>query len=65
MHSLGDALTFSRVPLLWPIRIRGCRWTLLGMWAPLRFRTGSPAELLLVPALILAGAVSAWTLIAP
>lgn len=24
--SLGDALTHSRVPLLWPIRVRGCRW---------------------------------------
>ncbi|MDI5938020.1 metal-dependent hydrolase [Micromonospora sp. DH15] len=66
VHSLGDALTFSRVPLLWPIRIRGCRWAPLGMWAPLRFRTGSAAELLLVvPALIVLGGISAWTLIAP
>ncbi|KAB1930648.1 metal-dependent hydrolase [Micromonospora sp. ALFpr18c] len=66
VHSLGDALTFSRVPLLWPIRIRGCRWAPLGMWAPLRFRTGSAAELLLVvPALMLLGVISAWTLITP
>ncbi|MBO3738681.1 metal-dependent hydrolase [Actinoplanes flavus] len=43
-HSLGDALTFSAVPLWWPLRIRGCRWTPVGAprWA--RFRTGSPAE---------------------
>ncbi|HEY0700518.1 MAG TPA: metal-dependent hydrolase [Micromonospora sp.] len=61
VHSLGDALTFSRVPLLWPIRIRGCRWGALGMWAPLRFRTGSAVELLLVvPALILLGGYSTW-----
>ncbi|TDC82560.1 hydrolase, partial [Micromonospora sp. KC606] len=66
VHSLGDALTFTRVPLLWPIRIGGCRWAPLGMWAPLRFRTGSAAELLLVvPALILLGAISACTLITP
>ncbi|MFG1951675.1 metal-dependent hydrolase [Micromonospora sp. NPDC048830] len=66
VHSLGDALTFSRVPLLWPIRIRGCRWAAVGMWAPLRFRTGSAAELLLVvPVLMLLGAISAWTLITP
>ncbi|MBB5825581.1 metal-dependent hydrolase [Micromonospora carbonacea] len=65
VHSLGDALTFSRVPLLWPIRIRGCRWAPLGMRAPLRFRTGSAAELfLVVPALIVLGGISAWTLIA-
>ncbi|WP_033775167.1 metal-dependent hydrolase [Salinispora pacifica] len=62
-HSLGDALTHSRVPLLWPIRVRGCRWAALGMWAPLRFRTGSAVELLLVvPALVLAGGFSTWML---
>lgn len=66
VHSLGDALTFSRVPLLWPVRIRGCRWAALGMWGPLRFRTGSAVErLLVVPLLLLLGGVSAWALITP
>jgi membrane-bound metal-dependent hydrolase YbcI (DUF457 family) len=65
VHALGDALTFTRVPLLWPIRIRGCRWAALGVWAPLRFRTGSAAELLVVvPALLVLGGISAWTLVA-
>ncbi|TDC31099.1 hypothetical protein E1166_28215, partial [Micromonospora sp. KC213] len=63
---LGDALTFTRVPLLWPLRIRGCRWAALGIWAPLRFRTGSAAELLLVvPALLVLGGISTWALITP
>ncbi|WDZ83818.1 hypothetical protein PVK37_25645 [Micromonospora cathayae] len=65
VHSLGDALTFTRVPLPWPIRIRGGRWAALGVWAPLRFRTGSAAELfLVVPAVLALGGVSVWTLLA-
>ncbi|HEX5740167.1 MAG TPA: metal-dependent hydrolase [Pilimelia sp.] len=63
VHSLGDALTHSAVPLLWPLRLRGCRWRPVGMWAPLRFRTGSTAEAwLVVPALLLVGGLSVWTL---
>jgi membrane-bound metal-dependent hydrolase YbcI (DUF457 family) len=65
VHSLGDAFTHSRVPLLWPVRLRGCRWAPLGMWRPLRFRTGGAAEMLLVvPALLLLGGLSVWTLAA-
>lgn len=33
VHSLGDALTSSGVPLAWPVRIDGRRWTLLGALA--------------------------------
>lgn len=54
-HSLGDALTFSRVPLLWPLRIRGCRWTRVGVPAWMRFRTGSRAETVVVVVLAIAG----------
>lgn len=43
-HSLGDALTFSAVPLCWPLRIRGCRWTAVGTPRWMRFRTGSRTE---------------------
>lgn len=65
VHSLGDALTHARVPLLWPIRVHGCRWAALGMWGPLRFRTGSVVEVaLVVPTLLVAGGFSAWLLIA-
>ncbi len=64
VHSLGDALTYSRVPLLWPLRLAGCRWRPMGMWKPLRFRTGSTVELLIVvPALFLLGGLSTWALI--
>jgi len=47
-HSLGDALTYSRVPLLWPARIRGCRWARVGAPRWLRFRTGSRTETVVV-----------------
>lgn len=43
-HALGDALTFSAVPLWWPVRIRGCRWTPVGTPRWMRFRTGSRTE---------------------
>lgn len=63
IHTGGDALTFSRVPLLWPLRLRGCRWAPVGMWGPLRFRTGSGVELwLVVPAMLAAGALSVYVL---
>ncbi|GGN87362.1 membrane protein [Actinoplanes lobatus] len=54
-HALGDALTFSAVPLWWPLRIRGCRWTPVGAphWA--RFRTGSPTETGVVWAMVALG----------
>lgn len=54
-HSLGDALTFSRVPLLWPLEIRGCRWTPVGSPRWLRFRTGSTAEKAVVVLLAVCG----------
>ncbi|GIE76545.1 membrane protein [Actinoplanes philippinensis] len=57
-HSLGDALTFSAVPLLWPARIRGCRWTPVGTPRWMRFRTGSPAETVVVWLMAAAGAGS-------
>lgn len=43
-HSLGDAATKSGAPLVWPLRLRGCRWHALGTprWA--RFRTGGGVE---------------------
>jgi membrane-bound metal-dependent hydrolase YbcI (DUF457 family) len=47
-HSLGDALTFSAVPLCWPIRIRGCRWSAVGTPRWMRFRTGSSTETVVV-----------------
>ncbi len=54
-HTLGDALTFSRVPLWWPARIRGCRWAPVGSPAWARFRTGSRTETVVVWALAAVG----------
>jgi membrane-bound metal-dependent hydrolase YbcI (DUF457 family) len=61
-HSMGDALTRSGAPLLWPLRIGGCRWASVGtpMW--LRFRTGSGWEQLVVVVLLLVGGLSGWAL---
>lgn len=43
-HDLGDALTLSGVPLLWPIPIAGETWYEVRTPAAVRFRTGSGAE---------------------
>jgi membrane-bound metal-dependent hydrolase YbcI (DUF457 family) len=57
-HTLGDALTFSAVPLCWPLRIRGCRWTPVGTPRWMRFRTGSPTETVVVWLMATVGAGS-------
>ncbi|WP_219414269.1 metal-dependent hydrolase [Pseudonocardia nigra] len=55
VHSLGDAITESGAPLLWPIRIRHRRWYPIGSPRPLRFRTGGSVEAWVVaPALTVA-----------
>lgn len=42
VHCLGDSMTLYGCPWLWPIRIGGQRWRLLGIPHSLRFRTGTP-----------------------
>jgi membrane-bound metal-dependent hydrolase YbcI (DUF457 family) len=55
VHSLGDAVTESGAPLLWPLPIRRRRWYPVGGPRPLRWRTGGPVEAWLVaPALTVA-----------
>jgi membrane-bound metal-dependent hydrolase YbcI (DUF457 family) len=55
VHSLGDAITESGAPLLWPLRIRHRSWYPVGSPRPLRFRTGGGVEAWLVaPALTVA-----------
>lgn len=57
-HCLGDALTESGCPFLWPMRIRGETWYELRPPAFLRLRTGKQAEqYLVVPTLTLLGIV--------
>src|SRR5690606_7290155 len=48
VHCLGDALTESGCPFLWPIPIAGETWYELGPPKPLRFKTGKTVEQLLV-----------------
>ena len=55
VHSIGDAVTETGAPLLWPLRIRHRRWYPIGSPRPLRFRTGGSVEAWLVaPALTVA-----------
>ncbi|MHA6625119.1 metal-dependent hydrolase [Pseudonocardia sichuanensis] len=55
VHSVGDAVTESGAPLLWPLPIRQRHWYPVGSPRPLRFRTGGKVEAWLVaPALTLA-----------
>jgi membrane-bound metal-dependent hydrolase YbcI (DUF457 family) len=55
VHALGDAVTESGAPLLWPVRIRQRRWYPVGSPRPMRFRTGGKVEAWLVaPALTVA-----------
>jgi hypothetical protein len=57
-HCVGDALTESGCPFLWPLPIRGETWYELRPPAFLRLRTGRRAErFLVVPALTVLGAV--------
>jgi membrane-bound metal-dependent hydrolase YbcI (DUF457 family) len=52
VHGVGDAITESGAPLLWPLPIRQRRWYPVGSPRPLRFRTGGKVEAWLVaPAL--------------
>jgi membrane-bound metal-dependent hydrolase YbcI (DUF457 family) len=52
VHCLGDSLTRSGCPWLWPLPIRGETWYELRLPKPLRFRTGHWFEhAVIVPAL--------------
>ncbi len=48
VHSVGDAITESGAPLLWPLPIRQRTWYPVGSPRPLRFRTGGTVEAWLV-----------------
>ncbi|RJQ70581.1 metal-dependent hydrolase [Pseudonocardiaceae bacterium YIM PH 21723] len=57
VHCLGDALTLSGCPFLWPVLIRGETWYELRPPALIRFRTGGPAENWLIFPVFAAAAV--------
>ncbi|MET7640700.1 metal-dependent hydrolase [Streptomyces sp. NPDC005438] len=60
VHDLGDAITISGCPVLWPIQINGKRWYPLGTPRFMRFRAGSWVELkVLMPLFMLLGGAGA------
>ena len=54
VHCLGDSLTRSGCPWLWPLPIRGETWYELRLPRPLRFSTDSWVERLIVAPILLA-----------
>ncbi|WP_016905721.1 metal-dependent hydrolase [Streptomyces xiaopingdaonensis] len=56
VHNIGDALTVSGCPVLWPIPIAGKRWYPLGTPSFMRFRAGAWVEnAVLMPAFMVLG----------
>jgi LexA-binding, inner membrane-associated putative hydrolase len=56
VHDIGDALTVSGCPILWPIPVGRRRWYPVGTPKGLRFRAGSRVELkVLMPAFMILG----------
>ncbi|KRV49992.1 hypothetical protein AQ490_18230 [Wenjunlia vitaminophila] len=59
VHCVGDALTISGCPILWPIPIGRKRWYPLGPPRAMRFRAGAWVEnKVLMPAFLVVGGVS-------
>ena len=57
VHCLGDSLTRSGCPWLFPLPIRGETWYELRLPRPLRFRTGGWVERIVIAPLLLAAGV--------
>ena len=58
VHDIGDALTVSGCPVLWPIPVGRKRWYPIGPPKVMRFRAGSWVELkVLMPVFMLLGGV--------
>lgn len=59
VHTLGDALTLSGCPMLWPLPIKGRRWYPVGTPRFMRFRAGAWVENnVLMPVFMVIGAAS-------
>ncbi|GAA2336880.1 metal-dependent hydrolase [Streptomyces cuspidosporus] len=59
VHDIGDALTVSGCPILWPIPIGRKRWYPLGPPKAMRFRAGSWVEVkVLMPVFMVLGGLS-------
>ncbi len=59
VHCVGDALTVSGCPILWPIPVGRKRWYPVGPPKQMRFKAGSWVEMkILMPAFTLAGTMA-------
>lgn len=65
VHSLGDAVTESGAPLLWPVPVRGRHWYPVGSPRPLRFRAGGRVETLLVAPVLTAATLGLAVWVVP
>jgi len=65
VHSVGDAVTESGAPLLWPVPIRGRTWYPVGGPRVTRFRTGGAVESWLVAPALTVGTVVLAVLVIP
>lgn len=61
-HDLGDAITNSGAPLLWPIRVAGQRWYRIGLPKSWQLTTGSRVERWIVSPVLLVFAIGAGLL---
>lgn len=60
VHNIGDAITISGCPILWPVKIGGKRWYPLGTPEFMRFRAGAWVETrLLMPLFMVLGGAGA------
>src|SRR5688500_13234090 len=65
VHSVGDAVTESGAPLLWPVPIRGRTWYPVGGPRVTRFRTGGAVESWLVAPALTVGTLVLAVLVVP
>jgi hypothetical protein len=65
VHAVGDAITESGAPLLWPLPIRGRTWYPVGSPKAARFRTGGAVEAWLVAPALTVGTLVLFVLVVP
>jgi membrane-bound metal-dependent hydrolase YbcI (DUF457 family) len=65
VHAVGDAITESGAPLLWPVPIRGRTWYPVGSPRAARFRTGGAVESWVVAPVLTVGTLVLAVLVVP
>ena len=65
VHAVGDAITESGAPLLWPLPIHGRTWYPVGSPRAARFRTGGAVEAWVVAPVLTVGTLVLAVLVVP